>query len=257
MDWPSLPAWPRRWSWPSGHRLRALGFLAAGVLGLLVLTLAIYSSVELARFERVEERRATFVYAAAQPLIAGVNVKRADLAGTLARLKYSDSRGAPPAPGQFRRLAGGWEIHLRGGDSRPVRVDVQDDRILRVSRDGHDIGAAALEPEVLTSADDRPGEDHRPVRLADVPLVLINAVLAAEDHRFFEHGGLDVRGLVRAAWANLRARRVTQGGSTITQQLVKNRLVGPRRTFFRKAREAWLATLVELRYSKTQILESY
>src|SRR2546428_215627 len=115
---------------------------------------------------------------------------------------------------------------------------------------GPRLGASALEPEVLTSADDRPGEDHRPVRLADVPLVLMNAVLAAEDHRFFEHGGVDARGLLRAAWANVRAGRVLQGGSTITQQLVKNRLVGSRRTLFRKASEAWLATLVEWRYSK-------
>jgi penicillin-binding protein 1B len=95
------------------------------------------------------------------------------------------------------------------------------------------------------------------VRLGEVPLVLINAVLAAEDHRFFDHGGVDARGLLRAAWTNLRAGRVMQGGSTITQQLVKNRLVGSRRTLLRKANEAWLATLVEWRYSKPQILEAY
>src|SRR4029450_862234 len=101
------------------------------------------------------------------------------------------------------------------------------ERIVRVTRDGHDIGAAALEPEVLTSADDRPGEDHRPVGLGGGPRVLITAVRAAEDHRFFEHGGLDPRGLLRAAWANLRAGRIMQGGSTITQQLVKKRLPRP------------------------------
>jgi penicillin-binding protein 1B len=87
--------------------------------------------------------------------------------------------------------------------------------------------------------------------------VLLNAILAAEDHRFFEHSGLDVHSLARAAWTNLRAGRVLQGGSTITQQLIKNRLVGARRTYFRKLREAWLATLVEWRYSKQQILEAY
>jgi penicillin-binding protein 1B len=255
MNWPYGLAW--WWSWLRGHRIRALAFGAAGLLGVLVLSLAVYSSVALARFERVEERRATLVYAAPQPLVAGMNVRRVDLAGTLARLKYHDSQGAPPLPGQFRRLPGAWEINLRGADGAPIRVDVRDDRVTQVSRAGHDIGASALEPEVLTSADDRPGEDHRPVRLADVPLVLINAVLAAEDHRFFEHGGVDARGLLRAAWANVRAGRVLQGGSTITQQLVKNRLVGSRRTFLRKASEAWLATLVEWRYGKPQILEAY
>src|SRR5258705_1595711 len=268
MKWPSLPAWRPTWPpawrpawlWLSGSRLRLLGLGVGAVLAVVLVTVAIYSSVGLARFERVEERRATFVYAAPQPLAAGLPVRRADLAGTLARLKYADSRGAVPAPGQFRRVGSAWEIHLRGiggTTSQRVRVETRDERVVRVTRDGFDIGAAALEPEVLTSADDRPGEDHRPVRLADVPLVLINAVLAAEDHRFFEHGGVDARGLLRALWANVRAGRVTQGGSTITQQLVKNRLVGSRRTLFRKANEAWLATLVEWRYAKPQILEAY
>ena len=98
---------------------------------------------------------------------------------------------------------------------------------------------------MLASATDRPGEEHKPVRLDETPKVLINAVLAAEDHRFFEHGGVDARALLRAAWANLRAGRVKQGGSTITQQLVKNRLLSPQRTLTRKLREAWLAALVE------------
>src|SRR6267142_3018770 len=217
MTWPSLPAW--RPSWPPAWRPAWQWIARGGRLRLLAVG-----------------------------------------AGTLARLKYADSRAAVPAPGQFRRVGSGWEIHLRGtgeSASQRVRIETRDERIVGVTRDGHDIGAATLEPEVLTSADDRPGEDHRPVRLAEVPLVLINAVLAAEDHRFFEHGGVDARGLLRAAWTNLRAGRVMQGGSTITQQLVKNRLVGSRRTLFRKANEAWLATLVEWRYAKAQILEAY
>jgi penicillin-binding protein 1B len=256
------PFWPR--SWPSFRwltwRWRTLGLAAAALLAVLALALVIYSSVALSRFARVETRRATYVYAAAQPLIAGLQVKRIDLAGTLARLKYVESRGVPSAPGQYRRAGSNWDIYLRGGGgvgTQLVRLEVHDDRITRVTRDGHDIGAASLEPEILASADDRGGEEHRPVRLADVPLVLLNAVLAAEDHRFFEHGALDTRGLLRAAWTNFRAGRVMQGGSTITQQLIKNRLLGPRRTYLRKLNEAWLATLVEWRYSKQQILEAY
>jgi penicillin-binding protein 1B len=254
MQWPRLP------SWPSAPRLRLVGLAAGAVLIVFVLALVGYSTVALSRFARVEARRATYVYAGAQPLVAGVHVRRIDLAGTLARLKYSETRGAPAAPGQYRRAGQAWDIYLRGGASgaaQRVRLEVHDDRITRVTRDGADIGAVALEPEILASADDRPGEEHRPVRLGDVPLVLLSAVLAAEDHRFFEHGGLDARGVLRAAWTNLRAGRVMQGGSTITQQLVKNRLVGARRTYARKVNEAWLATLVEWRYSKEQILEAY
>ena len=82
-------------------------------------------------------------------------------------------------------------------------------------------------------------------------------MLAAEDHRFFEHGALDARSVARAAWSNLRGGRGIQGGSTLTQQLVKNRLLTRQRTVLRKLQEAWLAVLVEWRYSKPQILEAY
>jgi penicillin-binding protein 1B len=241
-------------------RLRIAGVAVASLLALFVLVLAIFSAVELSRFERVETRRATYVYAGPTTLIAGLQVRRIDLPGMLARLKYTESRGQPSRPGQYRRAGGAWDIYLRGAAgtaAQLVRVEVHDDRITRVTRDGHDIGAVALEPEILASADERPGEEHRPVRLADVPLVFLNAVLAAEDHRFFEHGGLDPRGVLRALWTNLRAGRVTQGGSTITQQLVKNRLLSARRTYWRKLNEAWLATLLDWRYSKAQILEAY
>jgi len=270
MKWPKMPRWPSAWPslsltavrsvWRSAPRLRVLGLAFVGLFGVVILLLVIYSAIALSRFERVETRRATYVYAGAQPLVAGVQVRRIDLPGTLARLKYTESRGAPAAPGQYRRAGSAWDIYLRGGAGvapQLVRVEVHDERITRVTREGHDIGAATLEPEILASADERPGEEHRPVRLADVPLVLLNAVLAAEDHRFFEHGGLDARGVLRAAWTNLRAGRVMQGGSTITQQLIKNRLLGARRTYLRKLQEAWLATLVEARYSKQQILEAY
>ncbi len=252
--------WPWLLSWPSARRLRVVGLVVATLLAVLLLVLVGYSALALSRFERVETRRATYVYAGAQPLVAGVHVRRVDLAGTLTRLKYVEARGTPAAPGQYRRAGNAWDVYLRGGAgvaAQRVRLEIHDDRITRVTRDGNDIGAATLEPEILASADDRRGEEHRPVRLGDVPIVLLNAVLAAEDHRFFEHGGLDARGLIRAAWTNLRAGRVMQGGSTITQQLVKNRLVGARRTYTRKLNEAWLATLVEWRYSKQQILEAY
>jgi penicillin-binding protein 1B len=220
----------------------------------------VYSAIELSRFERADARRATFIYAAGQSLAPGVHVQRVGLPATLARLGYVETRATPPSPGLFRRSAGTWEIYLRAGEDAGaalVRLQVVDDRIAKVTRAGQDVAAVTLEPEVLASASDRPGEDHKPVRIEETPRVLINAVLAAEDHRFFEHGGLDVRALLRAAWANLRAGRVKEGGSTITQQLVKVRLLSPQRTFFRKLREAWLAALVESRYSKERILEAY
>ncbi len=240
----------RRW------RLLVLGVAIAAAVS----TPFVYSAIELNRFERADARRATFIYAAAQPLAPGVHVQRIGLPATLARLGYVETRATPPSPGLFRRAGGSWEIYLHAREDAGaalVRLQVVDDRIAKVTREGQDVASVTLEPEVLASATDRPGEDHKPVRIEETPRVLINAVLAAEDHRFFEHGGVDGRALLRAAWANLRAGRVKEGGSTITQQLVKVRLLSPQRTFFRKLREAWLAALIEWRYSKERILEAY
>jgi penicillin-binding protein 1B len=248
------------WWRPSGG-LRLAASAAAILLGFGIFALVLYSWVELGRFERVEARRTAFVYSAPQPLAPGVHVRLADLRGTLSRLHYIETKDVPREPGQFRRRGAGWDLYLRGfpgmADAQRVHVDVKDERIVRVSRDGRDIGAAALEPEVLTSAGDGPGEEYRPVKLAETPLILLQAVIAAEDHRFFEHKGVDARGLLRALWVNFRAGRVAQGGSTITQQLVKNRLLEPKRTLMRKLDEAWLATLIEWRYPKERILEAY
>jgi penicillin-binding protein 1B len=246
------------------RKLFVAGVVLVGLIVLALIGLAGYSLFELRRFERAEARRSTFLYAAGQPLAPGVHVRLVDLAGALARLKYAEVRGTPKAPGQFSRRSDAWELHLRGvegvgrsRDAHRVRLDVRGERIVRVTRDGREVDGDALEPEVLGSAAPSLGDDHRPVRVSEVPLTLLHAIVAVEDHRFFEHAGLDFHALVRAAWANLRAGRVTQGGSTLTQQLVKNRLLSHKRTFGRKLNEAWLATLIEWRYPKEQILEAY
>ncbi len=91
----------------------------------------------------------------------------------------------------------------------------------------------------------------------DLPKHLVDALLATEDRRFYGHGGLDLRGILRAAFANLFAGGVRQGGSTITQQLVKNSFLTPERTFGRKVQEALLTIWLERRLTKDQILERY
>jgi penicillin-binding protein 1A len=100
-------------------------------------------------------------------------------------------------------------------------------------------------------------EDRMPVKLAEVPPVLVNAVVAVEDSAFYEHDGVSVRGLIRAVRRNASAGDVEQGGSTITQQLVKNNVLTADRTYDRKAKEAVLALRIERELSKDQILETY
>lgn len=102
------------------------------------------------------------------------------------------------------------------------------------------------------------GEEKRTViSLSEIPEHVKQATLAAEDLHFYEHRGLDWRGILRAAGKNLFSREITQGGSTITQQLVKKALLTDERTYSRKIKEAVLSILIERRYSKDEILEWY
>src|SRR5665213_742293 len=96
-----------------------------------------------------------------------------------------------------------------------------------------------------------------PLHLKDLPRYLPQAVIATEDRRFYHHFGVDLIGTGRAAFANIRAGHVVQGGSTITQQLAKNLFLTPERTFTRKIRETMLALWLEHKFTKDQILELY
>ncbi|HEY7868050.1 MAG TPA: transglycosylase domain-containing protein, partial [Methylomirabilota bacterium] len=245
--------------WVGRTLFRRFALLAGVLLALLVLAaggLAIYAAAALSRFERVEARRSTVLYATAPVLRPGVHVGALDLAGILGRVGYREARGAS-GPGQFSRSESAWDIRLPGPGESRVRLTVSDGRITRLQQDGTEVRSVALPPELLASAGADMGENIRPVHLAELPPSLRDAILATEDVRFYEHGGVDPRGILRALWTNVRKGRVAEGGSTITQQLVKSRLLNPERTLVRKANEALLSTVLEWRYSKDQILEAY
>ena len=95
------------------------------------------------------------------------------------------------------------------------------------------------------------------IKYNNLPKNLINAVIVTEDQRFFNHYGVDIKGVLRAIYVNLRERRIVQGGSTITQQLAKNLFLTPERSFTRKLHELILSLWLELRFSKKQILSIY
>ncbi|WP_312475300.1 penicillin-binding protein 1A [Neobacillus sp.] len=95
------------------------------------------------------------------------------------------------------------------------------------------------------------------VKIAELPKYVPNAVVAIEDERFYEHGGFDIKGIARAFFGNIFSGRITGGGSTLTQQLTKNALLSPERTYKRKAEELFLAVKIEKVYSKDEILQMY
>jgi penicillin-binding protein 1B len=122
---------------------------------------------------------------------------------------------------------------------------------------GKALFSAELEPELITGIFQGSWQQRRLVPLAEIPPALIDAILAAEDHRFYEHHGIDVVRIVKAAWVDFTAHRVRQGGSTLTQQLMKNFFLTSKRDWRRKAKEALMAYIAEREYSKDQILENY
>lgn len=101
------------------------------------------------------------------------------------------------------------------------------------------------------------GVNRRPVKLADISPWLVKATLAVEDRRFYKHAGVDLHGLARAAWVDLRHLSIREGASTLTQQLARNLYLDHQRTWSRKFKEAWYAARLEQTYTKDEILQMY
>lgn len=220
-----------------------------------------------ARFEGRLFRVPSRVLSAPTILYPGLDWKRIGLRGTLQRLGYREiGRDADIPVGHYRWSARGVRLHRRAFEhpsraepARLVKIRFAGSTIeeLRDARSGRELGALFLEPELVGAYYGPDHEQRDLVHVGDVPQHLIDAVLAVEDQRFLEHPGVDVRRIVGALVANLRAGGITQGGSTLTQQLVKNFFLTPARSYSRKAQEALMALLLEARYDKQAILEAY
>jgi penicillin-binding protein 1B len=114
-----------------------------------------------------------------------------------------------------------------------------------------------LEPEFVATLNSDKSQIREVLKFEEFPKAIPDAVMAAEDNRFYEHFGIDPRGFARALFVNLKTLSFSQGGSTITQQLVKNLMERRNRNFFMKVSELFLAPVLELKYSKKQIFERY
>ncbi|NOQ64519.1 MAG: penicillin-binding protein 1B [Methyloprofundus sp.] len=122
---------------------------------------------------------------------------------------------------------------------------------------GGELAIVRLDPEQVGSFYPAHKEDRVLVQLEQVPESLVQGLLATEDRDFYQHYGVSLKGIARAIWVNLRQGRMAQGGSTITQQLVKNFYLTPERSLKRKINEALMALILEARFSKADILEAY
>ncbi|HEU4387092.1 MAG TPA: PBP1A family penicillin-binding protein, partial [Blastocatellia bacterium] len=141
----------------------------------------------------------------------------------------------------------------------PVRVEIKGGRVSSlVDLDTHRrTSSVALQPTLLATLKEGDRSRKIDIPFSQLPEVLIHAITAAEDRRFFTHSGIDWRGVCRALWVDLRDGEVVQGGSTITQQLIKNSFLTPERSWERKIKEAAMALILESRLSKEEIFAYY
>ena len=221
--------------------------------------------------EKFEGRKWVFpskIYSDSYLLYVGAPLRSENLIEKLRRLGYYETSGELRTKGEYRvlRSSGTIEIFLHDFAFPTeqfkgvlVRLSLQGNSVARIENlaTGQEMFSLELEPELVTGLYERIWQERRLVKLADVPPLLVKAILAVEDERFYRHHGVDPIGILRAMWVNVRTLSYQQGGSTLTQQLVKNFFLSDERTMSRKIPEAFMALIAERKYSKDTILENY
>ncbi|HJU04736.1 MAG TPA: transglycosylase domain-containing protein, partial [Nitrospiraceae bacterium] len=247
----------RRWI----KGLTGLVLLLAASLGLYGLYL--YTTLAL---PRGEDRQPLRIYGAPYPLTPGLRIEKARLQSRLDHLGYRRVSRKLHAPGEYRTVGPAWDVYLRDFiypegrmKGRAIRLVVDDGQVSEVLRlsDEKDAGTVSLEPPLLGGLLAESRQVREWIPFEKIPPRLIDAVLSVEDHRFYQHIGVDPLAVLRAAWENMKGGGVRQGGSTITQQLAKNLYYTHHRTVARKIRESIAALILEMKYAKEDILESY
>ena len=203
------------------------------------------------------------VYARPLELFVGAELSPEDLKSELTMLNYRRMDNYEQT-GTWTASGNTWFVHTRGFDfdngqepEQVLKIEFQGNQILDIqSTMQTGTGMVRLEPIVIGGIYPRHNEDRVLVQLKDVPQLLIDGLIATEDRQFYQHNGISIRGTARALVSTASGGE-RQGGSTLTQQLVKNFYLTSERTLKRKANEALMAILLELHYSKNNILETY
>lgn len=203
------------------------------------------------------------VYARPLELYPGAQIEQNDLLYELDLLGYR--RGESLAqPGSFQQEYHRIKLHTRSFDlpgepvpARQVELHLVDGVVTRLREAGSDLPLMRLDPMLIGGIYPKHGEDRILVRIDEVPRILLDTLVVVEDRDFYQHHGVSPKAIARALFVNVRSGQVRQGGSTLTQQLVKNFYLTSERSLTRKFTEAWMALLLDWHYSKDEILEAY
>lgn len=248
------------------RRLLPYVFLLFCLGAVVVAAYAVYLDGEVRnQFEGTRWTLPAKVYAAPLELYAGLDLSRDGIVSRLARQGYRSST-TTDRPGTYESVGGALDVHIRpftfwDGDQadREIRLGFDGSGVasIRPLDGGDDLALIRLDPLMIGSIYPTQGEDRILVKLDEIPPMLPAGLITVEDRDFLHHWGVSPKSILRAAVANARAGRVVQGGSTITQQLVKNFYLNNQQTLVRKAKEALMALLLDAHYSKPEILEAY
>ncbi|MCO6060184.1 penicillin-binding protein 1B [Pseudomonas sp. MOB-449] len=237
-----------------------------GLVGLVVLAgFAIYLDAVVQ--EKFSGKRWTVpakVYARPLELFVGLKLSKDDFLKELDALGYrreslSNGPGAASVSGGTVELnTRGFQFYEGAEPAQRVRVRFSGDYVAGLTQaSGADLAVARLEPLLIGGLYPAHHEDRVLIKLDQVPAYLVETLVATEDREFFNHHGVSPKSIARAFWINATAGELRQGGSTLTQQLVKNFYLTSERSISRKATEAMMAVLLELHYDKREILEAY
>ncbi len=257
-----LPALPRfAWKKP-GLAWRLLGWSL--LLALSGLILYLDTSIRDA-FEGRKFALPARVYGRALEIYPGLKLTPARLVEELRALGYRENP-EPREPATYRYLPDGVEFSTRDfvfwdgpQPGQRLRASFAEGQLAQLQERGaveKDLPLLRIEPPLIGGIYPGHNEDRALLRLDQVPRLLIDTLIAVEDRKFETHWGIDPRGIARALYRTLSGQRV-EGGSTLTQQLVKNFFLSSERTLTRKGTEVLMALLLELHYSKDEILETY
>src|SRR5690242_2770211 len=217
--------------------------------------------------------RSAGIYAAPKQIRSGQNISTQDLIEYLKRAAYVE-QGQQADSARGRYVIDGSTVEIQpGNDSMLDHAQAFESLRIQFARDGKSIASIAnkdtgahldraqLEPELISSVTGRERAKRRVIGFNDVPENLRNAIVVTEDRSFFEHYGVNIRGIIRALIrrydSDPNSPLARQGGSSITQQLVKNLLLSPEQTWRRKISEAYMSIILETRLSKEKIFELY